>query len=137
VAVRVTFERVEQFVCDWFPDPEPETAYVRGFRAIVSLLLSAFVLGTVEPRKPSRFTGYHPAFIASVAWNMRNNNLWTTDGYDTSHWLSPAGDLAGGSYDSIPLEANACILGGRYESNPAQQFSVADEVRRWITEGRF
>ena len=42
-----------------------------------------------------------------------------------------------GSYDSIPLEANAYILGGRYESNPAQQFSVADEVRRWITEGRF
>jgi len=32
---------------------------------------------------------------------------------------------------------NAYILGGRYESNPAQQFSVADEVRRWITEGRF
>ncbi len=47
------------------------------------------------------------------------------------------GFLAGGSYDSIPLEANAYILGGRYEGNPAQQFSVADEVRRWITEGWF
>jgi hypothetical protein len=47
------------------------------------------------------------------------------------------GFLAGGSYDSISLEANAYILGGRYESNLAQQFSVADEVRRWVTEGRF
>jgi hypothetical protein len=47
------------------------------------------------------------------------------------------GFLAGGSYDLIPLEVNAYILGGRYESNPAQQFSVADEVRRWITEGTF
>ncbi len=47
------------------------------------------------------------------------------------------GFLAGSSYDSIPLEANAYILGGRYEGNPAQHFSVADEVRRWITEGWF
>ena len=47
------------------------------------------------------------------------------------------GFLAGGSYDLIPLEVNAYILGGRYESNPAQQFSVADEVRRLITEGTF
>lgn len=47
------------------------------------------------------------------------------------------GFLAGGGYDSIPLEANAYILAGRYESNPAHQFSVADEVRRWITEGWF
>ena len=47
------------------------------------------------------------------------------------------GFLAGGGYDTIPLEANAHILGGRYESNPAQQFLVADEVRRWITEDTF
>ncbi len=47
------------------------------------------------------------------------------------------GFLAGGSYDSIPMEANAYIIGGRYEGNPAQHFSVADEVRRWIAEGWF
>jgi len=47
------------------------------------------------------------------------------------------GFLKGGGYDRIPLEVNAYSLGGRYESNPAQQFSVADEVRRWITEGKF
>ena len=93
MAARITFEQVERLVCDWFSDPEPETACVRGFRAIVSLLLSAVVLGTVEPGKLRRFTGYHPAFIASVAWNMRNNRLWTAQGYDTSHWLSSSGEV--------------------------------------------
>lgn len=47
------------------------------------------------------------------------------------------GFLKGGGYEGIPLEANAYLLGGRYESNPSQRFSVADEVRRWITEDRF
>ncbi len=47
------------------------------------------------------------------------------------------GFLNGGSYEAIPLEVNGYALGGRFENNPAQQFSVADEVRRWITEGRF
>ena len=47
------------------------------------------------------------------------------------------GFLNGASYVAIPLEVNAYTLGGRFENNPAQQFSVADEVRSWITEGRF
>ena len=47
------------------------------------------------------------------------------------------GFLNGGSYEAIPLEINAYTLGGRFENHPAQQFSAADEVRRWITEGRF
>jgi hypothetical protein len=47
------------------------------------------------------------------------------------------GFLNGGSYEAIPLEVNAYTLGGRFENNPPQQFSVIDEVRRWITEGRF
>jgi len=51
--------------------------------------------------------------------------------------LYARGFLRGGGYDGIPLEVNAHTLGGRYESNPAQQFAVTDEVRRWITEGRF
>lgn len=47
------------------------------------------------------------------------------------------GFLIGGGYDSIPLEVNAYTLGARFEANPQQRFSVADEVRRWITERRF
>jgi hypothetical protein len=47
------------------------------------------------------------------------------------------GFLNGGSYEAIPLEANAYALGNRFEINPAQQFSVADEVGRWMAEGRF
>lgn len=45
--------------------------------------------------------------------------------------------LRGGSYDGIPLEVNAYTLGTRYESYPAQRYSVADEVRQWIAEGKF
>ena len=47
------------------------------------------------------------------------------------------GFLNGGSYDAIPLEVNAYALGGRFEQNPANRFCVADEVERWIAEGRF
>ena len=46
------------------------------------------------------------------------------------------GFLDGGSYEAIPLEVNAYGLGGRFEQNPANRFSVEDEVRRWIAEGR-
>jgi hypothetical protein len=47
------------------------------------------------------------------------------------------GFLDGGGYEAIPLEVSAYALGGRFEQNPADRFSVADEVRRWIAEGRF
>lgn len=46
------------------------------------------------------------------------------------------GFLNGGSYFEIPLEQNAYVLGEQYENNPIRQFSVADEVARWIAEGR-
>ncbi len=46
------------------------------------------------------------------------------------------GFLDGGSYEAIPLEVNAYALGGRFEQNPANRFSVEDEVRRWIAERR-
>jgi hypothetical protein len=42
------------------------------------------------------------------------------------------GFLNGGSYEAIPLEVNAYTLEGRFEQNPARQFSVADEVRNWV-----
>jgi len=47
------------------------------------------------------------------------------------------GFLSGGSYDGIPLERNAYMLGARYEKDPARRFAVTDEVGGWITQGRF
>jgi len=44
------------------------------------------------------------------------------------------GFLSGGSYDGIPLEVNAYALGRQFEVN--QQFSVAEEVARWVREER-
>jgi hypothetical protein len=51
--------------------------------------------------------------------------------------LHVLGFVNGGSYEAIPLEVNAYALGGRYESNPAQHFFVAQEVAAWIAENRF
>lgn len=51
--------------------------------------------------------------------------------------LYVSGFLNGGSYEAIPLEVNAYALEGRFAQNPAQRFSVAEEVGRWISEGRF
>ena len=94
----LTFSWVEQFIANRFPDPEPELFCVRAYRAICSLLFSAALLGTVEPRRLQEFTGYHPAFIAGVAWNMTNNRLWTRSGYDTSGWLSSDGKMDDGQF---------------------------------------
>ena len=47
------------------------------------------------------------------------------------------GFLTGGGYEGIPLERNAYALGARFEANPRQQFSVADEVSEWVRNGRF
>ena len=38
------------------------------------------------------------------------------------------GFLDGGGYEAIPLEVNAYALGGRFVQNPANRFSVADDV---------
>ena len=46
------------------------------------------------------------------------------------------GFLSGGGYDGIPLEVNAYDLGRRFEGNPRQPFSVAEEVARWVREER-
>jgi hypothetical protein len=50
--------------------------------------------------------------------------------------LYVCGFLRDGSYEAIPLEVNAYTLGGLFEQNPDKQFSVADEVSRWLAEGR-
>jgi hypothetical protein len=50
--------------------------------------------------------------------------------------LYVSGFLNGGSYEAIPLEVNAYTLEGRFEANPTQRFSVADEVMKWRAEGR-
>ncbi|MBZ5563700.1 MAG: hypothetical protein LAP13_14925 [Acidobacteriia bacterium] len=47
------------------------------------------------------------------------------------------GFLAGGGYDAIPLESNAYALGRRFEGNPRQRFSVAEEVGKWVRENSF
>ena len=46
------------------------------------------------------------------------------------------GFLKGGGYYGIPLELNAYELEKRFGTDRAHSFSVANEVREWIREGR-
>jgi hypothetical protein len=57
------------------------------------LLLFSAVEGTIDPIRLASRTGYPIEFILAIAWNMRNNKLWTPDGYNFSRWLSPSGGL--------------------------------------------
>jgi len=77
MALPLRFEWIEEFIAERFPDPEPELFCVRAYWAVDCLLFSAALLGTTEPTRLQRFTGYHPGFIAAVAWNMQGNRLWT------------------------------------------------------------
>ena len=47
------------------------------------------------------------------------------------------GFLNGGSYEAIPLEMNAYELDSRFAATPANPFSAADEIQRWIDAGKF
>jgi hypothetical protein len=58
-------------------------------------------------------------------------------GVDEFSQLYVRGFLTGGGYDGIPLERNAYMLGEQYENDRANRFPVADEVAKWIAEGRF
>ncbi len=47
------------------------------------------------------------------------------------------GLLSRGSYEKIPLEANARLLEEKFFKDPTQAFSVEAEVQRWINENKF
>jgi hypothetical protein len=47
------------------------------------------------------------------------------------------GLLARGSYEKIPLEANARLLDEAFAQDPAQAFSVEADIQKWINENRF
>ena len=46
------------------------------------------------------------------------------------------GFVSGGSYEQIPLEKNAYELEARFSQDKTAAFSVADEVKSWIGDGR-
>lgn len=47
-----------------------------------------------------------------------------------------SGFITGGGYEGIPLEKNASELEQRFHANPAEAFSVADEVRQSAEAGK-
>lgn len=47
------------------------------------------------------------------------------------------GLLSRGSYEKIPLEANARQLEDRFYKNPTEAFSVEAEIQHWINENKF
>jgi hypothetical protein len=51
--------------------------------------------------------------------------------------LFVAGFLDARSYFLVPLKAHAFALDTRYAEDPKTRFSVEDEVRRWLNEGRY
>ena len=78
----------------------------------------------------------NPATMVSSFTNSCTWNSIGSLGIPRFSELYVRGFLSGGSYQAIPLEVNAYTLEGRFEANPAQRFSVADEVTKWQAGGR-
>ena len=77
-------------------------------------------------------TGYPIESILAVAWNMRNNKLWTSADYNSSRWLSPTGVLDETEFwDEI--DAGLGILW--YEGAESPASGPADKVYRRTVEG--
>jgi hypothetical protein len=127
----LAFSWIEKFIADRFPDPEPELFCVKAYRAVASLLFSAVLLGTTEPRRLQQFTGYRPAFIAGVAWNMINNRLWNRTGYDSSRWLSSDGKVD----DALFLEevdiawGSAWSVDADFPDDAIDTYGIYEDVR--------
>jgi hypothetical protein len=77
-----------------------------------------------------------PSLMASSFHELVHVEQYRQLGISRFSELYVRGFLNGGSYEAIPLEVHAYTLGGRFEQNPARQFSVSDEVTMWEAEGR-
>src|SRR6266567_3326166 len=91
------------------------------------------------PPSPSAMSWYRTCHLrtGSCSMNLVHVEQYRQLGGLRFSELYVRGFLSGGGYDGIPLEVNAYALGRRFEGNPRQQFSVADEVARWVREDRF
>jgi hypothetical protein len=85
------FKWASDFIDKRYPDDieHPDSTCT----ASAKLLLFAAVEGTIDPTRLASHTGFPIEFILAIAWNMRNNKLWTADGYHSSRWLPPTGEL--------------------------------------------
>lgn len=68
-----------------------ESSAENTWDATAILLFSAAVLGTTDPNILAKFTGYNMGFVCAVAWNMRNNGLWTATRYMPKDWSPETG----------------------------------------------
>jgi len=66
--------------------PEWDHDVTNSWDAVAILLFSAAMLRTTVPSILAKFTGYDLGFICAVAWNMRNNHLWTATQYKPQNW---------------------------------------------------
>lgn len=80
---------------------------------------------------------HQPATIGLLFHELVHVEQYRQLGVQRFAELYVRGFLSGGSYDAIPLEQCAYSLGGLFETKPTREFSVTDEVRKWITERRF
>ena len=117
-----------------------------GSRAVIDRIAKQ-----MGKRKPVRLEDFQRSFTDEGRYhytvNLDDDARRAITKIGIGYWIHVGGDpilvdavrgfLNGGSYEAIPSEVNAYTLEGRFTQNPARQVSVADEVRRWITEDRF
>src|SRR5215471_17850007 len=93
----LTLADIRPFIQTMFPsvedDRDDDGPYEHPMTAVGLVLMSAATMGTTEPMKLILFTGYSRAFIAAIALNMQNNQLWLDDRYDVLNWLSQDGKI--------------------------------------------
>jgi hypothetical protein len=100
----------------WLYDPSGGN----GWDATAILLFSAAVLGTTDPEILARFTGYDVGFVCAVAWNMRNNGLWTATQYLPKRW-----SLETGIDDRSPFWEEVSVgCGSQWEQGAESKSSV-------------
>jgi hypothetical protein len=69
------------------------------------------------------------ALVHAAQFNMLGVDLYTD--------FFVRGFLRTGAHFTVPLEAHAFALDSKFAQNPAVGFSVEDQIRLWIKEGRY
>ena len=105
--------------------------YKHALTGATIVLLSAALLDTTNPARLARFTRYPAQFIAAIAFNMQNNQLWWEGRYDAAAiWLHD------GSIDDGYLRAQVAIALGLNSLPIADGKICADPQLYWNWQDR-
>jgi len=107
--------------------------------AISVVLFSAALIETTNPTSLAKFTGYDLGFVCAVAWNMRNNRLWTATEYVSKKWKIGEPLSGDAFWEEVSIGAGTLFFEGAevYQSIQVDEMNFEPKLKISPIELRF